>query len=145
MVPIYTGRTGQVKHFCTSGDIHARPDSVHHAYMPHRRQKRRVHRRTFIREWREFRGLTLERLAARVGEKIGGFTHASLSRMERGIQPYSQPVLEAIAEALGTEPASLLMRNPNDPEGIWTVWDHAKSGERKTIVEIAKTIVKSAG
>jgi transcriptional regulator with XRE-family HTH domain len=62
--------------------------------------------RHYIREWRKFRRMTLEALASRVGEKIGGFTHASLSRIERGLQPYSQPILEAIADALRTDPAS---------------------------------------
>ena len=96
------------------------------------------HRRTFIREWRLSRGLTLEQLAERIG-----ITHASLSRIERGLQPYSQPLLEALADALQTEPASLLMRNPSDPEGIWSVWDQAKPGERRQIVEIAKTLIKT--
>lgn len=131
-----------VKHNCTPEDIHRPSRPVHRTHMGARPKV--VFGKTFIREWREFRGLTLERLADRVGEKIGGFTHASLSRIERGLQPYSQPVLEAIAEALQTEPASLLMRNPNDPEGIWSVWDHAKKGQRQIIVDLAKTIIKSA-
>lgn len=130
-----------VKRNCTPKRIHRILRRVHRAYMGARPKP--VFSKTYIREWREFRGLTLERLADRVGEKIGGFTHASLSRIERGLQPYSQPVLEAIGEALSTEPASLLMRNPQDPEGIWTVWDRAKVGERRMIVDIAKTVVKS--
>ena len=99
---------------------------------------RPTYRRTFIRPWREHRGLTLEQLAERIGT-----THATLSRIERGLQPYSQPMLEAIAEGLSTDPASLLMRNPADPEGIWSVWDNAKPGERRQIVEIAKTLIKT--
>jgi transcriptional regulator with XRE-family HTH domain len=87
--------------------------------------------------------MTLERLAARVGDQIGGMTHASLSRIERGLQPYSQPVLEAIADALTTDAASLIMRDPSDPEGIWSVWDRAKAGERKMIVDLAKTVIKT--
>lgn len=101
-------------------------------------------RKTYIREWREYRGLTLEALAERVGEQIGGFTHASLSRIERGLQPYSQPVLEAVAEALQTDPASLLMRNPEDAEGLWSIWDQAAKGEREMIVDLAKTVVRKA-
>lgn len=88
--------------------------------------------------------MTLETLAERVGEQIGGMTHASLSRIERGLQPYSQAVLEAVAEELTNgDVASLLMRDPSDPEGIWTVWDQAKPGERKMIVDLAKTVVKT--
>jgi transcriptional regulator with XRE-family HTH domain len=115
---------------------------VHIVYMakkvtPRFRQRARF-RPTFIRQWRGFRGLTLEALAGRVGT-----THATLSRMERGLTPYSQPLLEAIAEALSTDAASLLMRNPEDPEGIWSVWDQAKPGERRMIVDIARTVLKT--
>jgi len=95
-------------------------------------------RRTFIRQWREHQGLTLEMLAERIGT-----THASLSRVERGLQPYSQPLLEALATALGVEPADLLIRNPEDPEGIWSVWDQAKPAERRMIVDLAKTVTKT--
>lgn len=63
--------------------------------------------RTFIREWRKHRRLSLDRLAPRIPMAV-----SSLSRVERGVQPYSQPMLEAIAEALGCAPADLLMRNP---------------------------------
>jgi transcriptional regulator with XRE-family HTH domain len=99
---------------------------------------KRPFRRTFIRSWRTHRNLTLAQLAQRVGT-----THATLSRIERGLQPYNQPLLEALAEALQTDPASLLMRNPDDPEGIWSVWENAKEGQRRQIVEIAKTLVKT--
>jgi transcriptional regulator with XRE-family HTH domain len=87
--------------------------------------------------------MTLEQLASRVGEATGeGFTHASLSRIERGLQPYSQAVLEALADALQTDPASLLIRDPSDPEGIWSIWDQAKPGQREMIVEMAHTVIK---
>lgn len=103
----------------------------------------KTYRRTFIRQWRDHRGLTLEQLADRVGGDLGGFTHASLSRIERGLQPYSQALLEAIADALMTDVPSLLTRDPEDPEGIWSIWDQAKPGERKMIVELAKTVRKT--
>lgn len=99
----------------------------------------KVYHRSYIREWRLDRGLTLERLAERVGK-----THATLSRIERGKQPYTQPLLEAIADALQTDPASLLMRNPSDPEGIWSVWEKATPVKRRQIIEIAKTLLKTA-
>ena len=103
---------------------------------------RRQARPTYIRAWRLYRGLTLEQTAERVGTSVGGFTHASLSRIERGLQPYSQPILEALADALGTDAASLLMRDPLQAEEIWSLWDQAKPGERRLIVDLATTIVK---
>lgn len=96
------------------------------------------YRATYLRQWREHRGLTLEQLAERVGT-----THATLSRVERGMTPYSQPMLEALAEELTTDPASLLMRDPSDPEGIWSIWDNAEPGERSLIVDLARTVTKT--
>lgn len=112
--------------------------SVHNVYMAQRVTPRfRQLRRTFIRQWREHRGVTLEQLADRIGT-----THASLSRIERGLQPYSQGLLESIADALQTDPASLLMRNPDSPDAIWSIWDQAKPGERDMILDLARTVVK---
>ena len=101
-------------------------------------QKPRARRRTFIREWREYRGLSQEALGERL-ETSG----ASISRIENGTQPYTQDTLEALADALMTDPASLLMRNPDDPEAIWSLWDAARPGERKMIVDIARTVTKT--
>lgn len=74
--------------------------------------------RTFIRDWRKHRNLTIERLADRLT-----LTAASLSRIERGLQPYSQPILEALADALRCSPADLLMRNPSQDQMVWSLWD----------------------
>lgn len=100
--------------------------------------KKRPRRRTFFKEWRVFRGLSQEQLASRLDTSV-----ASISRIENGTQPYTQDVLEALADALMTDPASLLMRNPEDPEAIWSIWDNAKPGERQMIVDIARTVTKT--
>lgn len=71
---------------------------------------RTARRRTFIKEWRQHRSLTLEQLAEKVGT-----THGTLSRIEHGKIHYRQTMLEAIAEALDVEPGDLLSRNPLDP------------------------------
>jgi len=107
------------------------------------RFRRAPYQLTFIRQWREFRNLTLEKLADRLRNQGLEITHASLSRIERGIQPYNQRQLEAIAAELLTDAPSLLIRNPLDPEGIWSIWDQAKPGERRQIVEIARTLIKT--
>lgn len=93
--------------------------------------------RNFLREWREYRGLTLEQLAEFIG-----VTHPTLSRIETGVSPYSQGILEGYADRLSTDVASLLMRNPKE-DGIWSLWEQAKPGERRMILEIARTIVKT--
>jgi transcriptional regulator with XRE-family HTH domain len=55
---------------------------------------------TYIRAWREKRGHTLDDMVGRLDALGVKITGASLSRIERGIQPYNQDTLEAIAEAL---------------------------------------------
>jgi transcriptional regulator with XRE-family HTH domain len=99
---------------------------------------KRAYRRTFIKQWRKHRGLTLETL----GERID-MTASHLSMLENGKRAYTQETLEALADALQTDVASLLMRNPTDPDAIWSIWDHAKPGERRLIVDIAKTVTKT--
>lgn len=67
---------------------------------------------TYLRAWRKHRRLTLEQVV----EQVGDLTAASLSRIERGKQPYNQGTLEALAEALRSTPADLLGRDPKEAE-----------------------------
>lgn len=64
-------------------------------------------RKTQIRAWRKHRTLSLVKLASRID-----MTPSNLSKIERGEQPYTQPVLEALAEALNVTAADLIMRPP---------------------------------
>lgn len=95
--------------------------------------------RHFIREWRKFRGLNQEQLAERIG--IG---KPYVSKIETGKRRYDQPFLEAAAEALNCTPADLLVRDPTDPEGIWSIWDDLKPAERAQAVNVIKAL-KRAG
>lgn len=110
---------------------------------------RQTYRRTFIREWREFRGLSLRKLADRVESEPGvtSITHASIQRIEMGEQPYTQPTLEALAAALNCEPKDLLNVNPTK-EGkvvdILTELRHMnEEQQRRALVHIQA--VKQAG
>jgi hypothetical protein len=51
--------------------------------------------------------------------------------------------VESAADALRTDPASLIMRNPEDESTIWSIWEQAKPGERRQIVEVAKALTKT--
>ena len=95
-------------------------------------------RRTFIAQWRDYRSLTQAQLADRLD-----MTQSHLSMLENGKRGYTQETLEAVAEALQTDVASLLMRDPSDDDAIWSIWDQAKPGERRMIVDIAKTVTKT--
>jgi transcriptional regulator with XRE-family HTH domain len=101
-------------------------------------QPKRTRRRTFIKQWREYRELTQDQLAERLET-----SKASISRIESGQQAYTQDFLEACAEALRTDPASLLMRDPTDEEAVWSLWDKAKVGERQMIESIVRSVVKT--
>ncbi len=100
--------------------------------------KRKQFRKTYIREWRLNRGMTLEQLADRIGVKA-----SALSYLERGQSAYTQGTLEALASALQTDPASLIMRNPNDADAIWSIWDEASEGERRQISNVVKALRRS--
>lgn len=89
----------------------------------------------FIKEWRKHRGLTQDQLAERIG-----INRAYLSKIESGKRRYDQPFLEAAADVLRCDPADLIVRDPADPDGIWSIWDQLKPAQRNQVVEIAKTI-----
>lgn len=97
--------------------------------------RKKTLRRTFIRQWRQHRGLTLEQLADLVD-----MTASHLSMLERGQRAYTQETLEAIAEALRTDTASLLSRDPARGEAIWSIWDRASEGERRQIEAVARAL-----
>lgn len=90
--------------------------------MPKGKKLDHQRQRHFLAEWRKHANLTQEKAADRLG-----ITQASLSRLETGKQPYSQDFLERAAEAYGTDPASILMRNPLDKEAPWSIENKLKS------------------
>ena len=102
------------------------------------RFKARQRRKTYFKEWRKFRGLTLEAAAERASMTAG-----NISAMERGTQGYTQDGLESLAWAYGTDPANLINVDPSKDDGIFSIWERAKPAERQMIVEIAQTIVKT--
>ena len=71
-------------------------------------------------------------------------TTATLSRVERSEQPYSQPLLEALADALGCEPADLIMRPPDADQDIRLVWSQLSPETRNKALEIIK-VLKATG
>lgn len=76
------------------------------------------------------------------GEAVG-ISHAQLGRIERGLQPYNQALLEKLAYLYKTTEASLIMRDPSDPDNLWSVWDQAKPAEREKIEEYAIMVRKT--
>lgn len=99
---------------------------------------------TFIKAWRKHRDLSLEKLSERLMVELEfDMSVPQLSRIERGEQPYSQDLLEALATVLRCAPADLLMRDPTKGDGIWSVWDTLSAPQQVQVVEIAKTIKRT--
>lgn len=104
------------------------------------RFKTRVRRRTFFKEWRKHRGMTLEQAA-----DAAGMTAGNLSAMERGAQGYTQDGLEALADVYRTSTGWLLDVDPTKDDAIMPIWERAKPTDRDKIVDIAKTIIGKMG
>ncbi len=91
----------------------------------------------YIREWREFRGMTQDALAEEIG-----MTKASISRVENHKQPYSQVMLESIARALNTTAADLIGHDPRADDPMRPLWDIADSDQRLQIAAVAEALLK---
>lgn len=72
-------------------------------------KRARSRRRTFLKEWRKAKNLTLEKAAERFGMSAG-----QLSRIENGKSDVTLGFLELASEAYGTSIASLLDRRPGE-------------------------------
>ena len=94
-------------------------------------------RRTFIREWREYKGLTQEQLAGRLEGIIG---QGALSRLERGLAGYTQASLEAIAEALSCEASDLIGRLPGAPHELTLIINRLPPEKKQQALTILKAI-----
>lgn len=110
----------------------------------------------YLRAWRKHRGLSIEGAIERAKELLSdrviaegeegdmrrlGLSQPNISRIERGDLPYGQPLLEILAEVYGTDPASLIMRDPGDPEGIWSIMDQVPAAERPRFLKVISGVV----
>lgn len=109
--------------------------------LPFMGTKRRTFTPTYIRQWRNHRNLTLDQVSERLLHLHDiRITKTSLSRIELGKQPYSQPILEALADVLETDPASLLMRDPSQSEAVWSIWDRIEIPKRNDALRILEAL-----
>lgn len=97
-------------------------------------------RRTFIKEWRTYRGLNQTKLA-----ELCDTTQATISRWECGRTPYDQPMLEAIADALRCEPGDLIMRDPSKEDHMWSIWEQIPPEARPVVVSMMRGAMKKTG
>jgi transcriptional regulator with XRE-family HTH domain len=96
--------------------------------------------RHFLRAWRKYRSKTLEQVAEHLH-----MSHSQLSRIETLKQPYNQELLEALAELYMCDVVDLLIRDPSNKEGMWTIWEQASEGERQQIRDVAEALTRRTG
>ncbi|PWJ80601.1 DNA-binding XRE family transcriptional regulator [Pseudaminobacter salicylatoxidans] len=95
----------------------------------------------FLKEWREHFKLDQEELAERIN-----LSRTTISKIETKDSPYSQRILEAIAEVYRCSPAQLLMQNPSRPDSLVQLFEQAEKleGDRRahvmSIIEAALRI-----
>ncbi len=96
--------------------------------------------RHFLRAWRKYRGLTQEQLADRIG-----MSGSNISLLESGKQNYTQKILEELALALGTTPASLLTDHPLDLTEMQLIIDRLRRlgpTERRQAIAILDALAR---
>lgn len=99
--------------------------------------ERREYRPLFLKQWLCYRNKSQEQLASALE-----MSRVQVNRISNGRRQYTQDFLEAAAEYLETDPASLIMRDPSKQDAIWSLWDIASEGERRDIVRLAEVVLK---
>jgi DNA-binding Xre family transcriptional regulator len=87
---------------------------------------------------RKHRGLTQDQLAERTGMSKG-----YISQLEIGTRQYTQELLEAFAAELRCGPADLIMRDPSQPEPIWSLWDNLPDAQKPQAVAVIQALTKT--
>lgn len=108
----------------------------------------RKYRKTYIREWRERRGLSLRRLADRLeldGPDETSLSHASIGRIENGQQPYSQPIIEALAHALDVDVVDLIGTDPTKDGEVVDLVRLIEEKDREQAIRILRALTGTEG
>lgn len=110
-------------------------------------RKPSAYTKSYLREYRDAAGLTLDQVVARLEglgskepEAVGRLpkTGASLSRLENGHQPYSQPILEALAEVYGVEPGDLISKKPGVNADVIDLTGRLNDAQREQLLAFAR-------
>jgi transcriptional regulator with XRE-family HTH domain len=95
--------------------------------------------RNYLRAWREFRELTQEQLADKVGTDKG-----VISLLESGARRLSDKWLRKLAPALNTTPGHLLDHDPNNmPTDILDIWSKIDDRDRAQAARVLSSFVKT--
>lgn len=93
----------------------------------------------YLREWRKFRGMTQQELAAAVE------TNANMIQyLESGERGLSAKWLRRLAPVLDTTSGMILDHNPYDLDSdIIEIWATASNREKRQIADVAKAIMRT--
>lgn len=126
-----------IRNNCRSGKD-ALDGNLHNVAMA-KKHKKPGH---YLRQWREFRELTQEQLAA----KVRPATNASvISLLESGDRGLSNKWLERLAPALGTKKGFILDMNPYETDtAILEIWGLIPEDDRDRVKGIMQAFAKKA-
>lgn len=105
--------------------------------MPPIKKPQRERRRHFIKEWRDYRTLTQEQVADRIGVSTTTF-----GRIEGNKIPYNQDFLELAAEALRCDPWDLLHRDPSKDGDVVDLMRHLSERQREEAAEYIRFLAQ---
>jgi transcriptional regulator with XRE-family HTH domain len=97
-------------------------------------------RQFYLREWRQFRGMTQEQAAERAD-----ISKSVLSRIESHQRSFRSEHLDALAHAYSCEPWELIGRDPNAPDGdIARLWARIRPEDRAQAVRTLESFVRES-
>lgn len=109
--------------------------------MPPVSKKPRARQKTFFRQWRDFRGLSQEEVADRCE-----IDRSTVSRVERGENPYDQDFLERFALAVGCDPQDLISIDPLKSDAPRLIYSHVRKAtheKQQEILRIVEALLKA--
>lgn len=95
--------------------------------------------RNYLKAWREYRGMTGEELAEKVGT-----TRAVISLLENEKRPLSSKWLRKLAEVLDTQPGHILDHDPNElPSDVFDIWTRIDQKDREQAARVLRSFDKT--
>lgn len=111
---------------CAPQSMDVEPSCAQNAQMS---KKARFQYSTYLRAWRMHRGMKLDDAAHSFG-----MTGQNLGKVERGLVPYDQELLEAAAHLYNCKPDHLLNRDPKAPSELWDTLANVSEAEAQFLV-----------
>ena len=102
----------------------------------------------YLKEWRKHRRYTQDQVIDRLvilDDPLLPTTAESLSRLENGKQPYSQRIVEALADIYQCEPDHLIGRDPSKDGEVIDLWGRLTDSQRGIARAMLDEMAKQAG